>query len=64
MQCFRSGSDPDSMGYLDPYPDPDQEEQKLPTDMKIVNKVLFLLSAGCSLLRAEVFSCSLDNGHK
>jgi hypothetical protein len=47
------GPDPDSMGSLDPYPDPDPGGQKLPTNKW--NK-----SAGCSLLRPEGFSCSLD----
>ncbi len=43
------GPDPDSMGSLDPYPDPDPGGQKWPTNIEKKN-------AGCSLLRAEGFS--------
>jgi hypothetical protein len=39
-------------------PDPDPEGQKLPTKIEKVKK-FHVLSAGCSLLRAESFSCSL-----
>ncbi len=46
--------DPDSMGSLDPDPG----GQKLPTEIEKVKKVL---SLKCSLLRAEEFSCSLDD---
>jgi hypothetical protein len=46
-------ADPDSMGSLDPNPDPGG--QKLLINIKKVLKI-----AGCSLLRAEGFSCSLD----
>jgi hypothetical protein len=49
--------DPDSVRPVDPDPDPGG--QKLPTKKKKLRKILFL-SAGCSLLRAEGFSCSLD----
>ncbi len=45
--------DPDSMEFLDPYPDPRGQKWK-----KLINFIFW--SAGCSLLRAEVFSCSLD----
>ncbi len=44
-----SVSVPDSIRSLDPDPDPGR--QKWPTTIE---------SAGCSLLRAEVFSCNLD----
>jgi hypothetical protein len=43
--------DPDLIGSLDLDPDPDPEGQKLPT--KIEKR------AGCSLLRAEAFSCTV-----
>ncbi len=49
--------DPDSLGSL--YPDPEGKDAI--EKYKTVNKFhLFLLSAGCSLLRAEGFSSSLD----
>jgi hypothetical protein len=41
--------DPDSVGSLDPYSEPDSQSEKF------INK-----SAGRSLLRAECLSCSLD----
>jgi hypothetical protein len=41
---------------VDPNPDPGG--QKWPT--KIKKKFMFRSSAGCSLLRAERFFCSLD----
>ncbi len=44
IQCCGSGLDPDSMGSLDPYPDPDSQSGKC-----------WVFS-----LRAEGFSCSLD----
>ncbi len=37
-----------------------QEGKKLPTKIGKVNKFNFFLWAGCSILRAESFSCSLD----
>ncbi len=44
------------MRSLDSYPDPDPEGQKWLT--RLINFIF--CSAGCSLLRAEGFSCSLD----
>ncbi len=54
--CCGSGSnmDPDARGPLDPDPDPGGRN-----DPKKVNTFHFL-SAECSLLRSEGFSCSLD----
>ncbi len=51
--------DPDSIRSVNPYPDPDPEGQKWPTKTKKIKKFMFW-SAGCSLLRAEGFYCSLD----
>ncbi len=61
-----SGSELDSMGSLDPYPDHDSQSGSGFRRTKMTHKhgkklinYIFLL-AGCSLLRAKVFSCSLD----
>jgi hypothetical protein len=53
------GLDPDSIGSLDSYPDLDPGGQKWTTTIERVNKIHFWC-AGCSLLRLEGFSCSLD----
>ncbi len=57
-QCCESGPvlDRDSFGSLDPYPDPEGHDPK--HRKKLINFIL--LSARCSLLRDEGFSCSLD----
>ncbi len=58
--------DPDSMGSLDPYPDPDSQSGSGSRRAKMAHKLrkksinYIYWSAGCSLLRAEGFSCSLD----
>jgi hypothetical protein len=63
---FGSGLDPDSMGYQVPYPDSQSGSGSRRTKKshkhrkKLINFIFG--SAGCSLLRAEVFSCSLDIG--
>ncbi len=46
---------------LDPYPDPDSESRraKLPRKVEKLRNFMFW-SAGCSLLRAEGFFCSLE----
>ncbi len=44
------------MGSLEPYPDPGA--QKWPTKIKLINFIFW--SAGCSVLRTQSFSCSLD----
>jgi hypothetical protein len=63
----RSVSDlnPDLIGSLDPYlnPDPDPGGHKLPTNIEKLINFIFR-SAGCSLVRAEGFSCILDNDTK
>ncbi len=51
---FGSGLDPDSMGSLDPDPG----EQKWPSKKEKSYFIFWI--AGCSLLRTEGFSCSLD----
>jgi hypothetical protein len=48
-------TDPDSMWSLDPYPDPDSQYGSGSKRAKLAHK-----KAGCYLLRAEGFSCSLD----
>ncbi len=58
-QCCGSGSDPDSMGSLDPYPDPIQEGKMTHKNRKKLINLIFW-SAGCSLLRDEGFPCGLD----
>jgi hypothetical protein len=57
-----SGLDPDSMGSLDPYPDPDCESgwRRAKMTHKHRKKLINFMDAGCSLLRAEGFSSSLD----
>jgi hypothetical protein len=58
--------DPDSIRFLDPCPDPDSQSGSGSWRAKITHKNrkkltnLIFLSAGCSLLRAEGFSSSLD----
>ncbi len=68
-QCCGSGSvsglEPDSLGSLDPYLDPDSQSgssgsrraKMVQKNMKELIKVIFC-SAGCSLLRAEGFLSS------
>jgi hypothetical protein len=53
--------DPDSTGTLDPYSDPDSQSRSGSGSRraKMIHKHK-KKSAGCSLLRAEGFSCSLD----
>ncbi len=58
LQCFEFGLDPDSIGSVDPYPDPGGQKWPTKIDKKLRNFIV--LSAGCSLLRAECFFCSLD----
>jgi hypothetical protein len=50
------------MGFLDPYPDPDCESGSRRAKMthKHRKKLINFMDAGCSLLRAEGFSSSLD----
>ncbi len=61
----KSDVDPDSMGSLDPYPDPNSQSgsgsssEKRPTNIEKIYKFHFLKTE-CSLLMAEGFSCSLD----
>jgi hypothetical protein len=38
-QCF--GLDPDSISSVDPYPDPDPGEQKLPTKIEKFKNFIF-----------------------
>jgi hypothetical protein len=61
IQCFGSGLDPDSIRAVDPDSksrNPDTRGQKLP---KIFFKKLGnFMCAGCSLLMAEGFYCSLE----
>jgi hypothetical protein len=58
--------DPDSQETLDPYTDPDLQSRSGFKRAKITQKNrkqlknLIFLSAGCSFLRAEGISCSLD----
>jgi hypothetical protein len=58
--------DLNSMGSLDPYRDPGSQSGSGSRGAKMAHKHrkkllnLISLSAGCSLLRAEIFSCSLD----
>ncbi len=49
--------DPIRIRIRNPNTDPDPGVQKWPTKKKLIH---FFWSAGCSLLRAECFSCSLD----
>ena len=53
---FAVDPDPDSIGSVDP--DPDSEGQKNHKHRKKLINFIFL-SAGCSLLTAEGFSCGL-----
>ncbi len=53
-----SGLDPDSTGSL--YPDPGGQKITQKNWKQLINFIFW--SAGCSLLRAEDFSCSLDEG--
>ncbi len=63
LQCFGFASDPDSS--VDPYPDPNSEYGSGSRRAKITHKSRKKLrnfkfkSAGCSLLKAEDFFCSL-----
>jgi hypothetical protein len=41
-------------------PEPDSRGQKIPTKIEKKSRTFMFLSIGCSLLRAEGFSCSLD----
>ncbi len=50
---------PDSSSSFDPDPDPGGQSQNDPQKQKKLRNFMFG-SAGCSLLRAEGFSCSLD----
>ncbi len=52
---FGSGLDPDSIRSVDPDPG----GQKLPIHIEKIRNFMFY-SAGCSLTRAEGFSCSLE----
>ncbi len=56
-QCFGSGLDPDSIRSVDPDPGCQQWPTKLEKTSEIS---CFEVLGGRSLLRAEVFSCSLD----
>ncbi len=58
LQCCGSGLDPDSMGSLDPYPDPEGTKWKQKNRKQFINFIFW--SAWCSLLRADGFSYSLD----
>jgi hypothetical protein len=54
LQCFGSGLDPDSIRSLDPDPGPGVQND--PQKLKKIRNIMFL-SAECSLLSAEGFSC-------
>ena len=67
LPCVPSSvSDPDSIRSMDPYPDPDSESGSGSRRADITYKSRKKLrncmfrSAGCCLLRAEGFFCSLD----
>jgi hypothetical protein len=66
MYSPTSAVDPDSMGSLDPNPDSDSQSESGSRRPKMTHKhrkkVINLIfgSVGCSLLRAEGFSFSLD----
>jgi hypothetical protein len=63
-QCFRSGSglDPVSIRSVDPDSEYGSRRAKMThkNRKKLINRVSFFLSDGCSLLRVEGFSCSMD----
>ncbi len=60
IQCIGSGLDPDSIRSVDPYPESGSRRAKILTKIEKNWEISCFVSAGCSLLRAEGFFCSMD----
>ncbi len=58
-----SDQNPDPIRSVQPDPDPDPGGKKWPTKNRKKCRNFMFWSAGCSLLRAEGFFRTLDNGH-